>query len=139
MKTLRPILTVLLLTFFVGSISGFQLYAHYCGDLLAELSLMVSNHCEDETTHCETEEAMECCLEEQDCDDEAYFVQLDIDLQTPKVLEFSFDLEALNVEHVLEIPVDKIVEESDVHNYVSPPLNYKVPIYKSLSRLTFYG
>lgn len=133
MKLMKAILSIFFLTIFVGSTNGFQLYTHYCGDLLANISITNQSHCGDDDDGCETEQKMDCC------EDHAHFIQLDVDLQTPKVLQANFDLPILSVEKFADFEVKESNSDSFSFNYNPPLLYYKIPIYKKLSRLTFYG
>jgi len=136
MKLMKPILSIFLLSISIGSTGGFQLYAHYCGDFLAGIRILNENAIEDccgvEEESCSAEQEMNCCAEE------THFIQMDVDLLSPKVIETNFDLPILSLLYFTNLELEESSSNLQL-NYTSPLLHYKTPIYKKLSRFTLYG
>ncbi len=112
------------------------MFKHYCGDYLAEVSVYVqSNPCADEGGEdvCSKGKKKSCC------DDETEFYQLKIDLikhsQKDQLSNF------LMVEEVLLSDQQTAYKQLKFEAFLQarpPPLN-KIPLYKKLKRLVYYG
>jgi hypothetical protein len=122
---------------FLLSVSGINVYKHYCGDFLAETSIYIqTNPCADEGGEdaCSKGKAKSCC------DDEVEFLQLDVDLVQSQNQKVDFNSHNYIIEFVESISLNNkknISLESDRKR--APPLISEEPIYKRLNRFTFYG
>ncbi|MFT6165902.1 MAG: hypothetical protein ACJAV5_000759 [Vicingaceae bacterium] len=136
MKKLQSFLSLLLLFGFLSSTTGINVYKHYCGDFLAEISFFVkSNPCADESGEdtCSVGKEMDCC------EDESEFYQLDTQLikqsSTYEGLELSPS--QIHLFHsVLTIPKQREIE---ISLYEPPPLLYNNHLYQEFHQLIFYG
>jgi hypothetical protein len=117
------------------STSGVSVYKHYCGDFLASLSIYSPGHgCGDEdTAGCdETDAAMDCC------EDETEFYKAELDLVKPVKEKLAFHFFILPFEVIEKTELPKLATYTTELKDRGPP-NLKVPLYISLSRLTYYG
>lgn len=133
---LKSLFTLSLLTAFLASTLGIQVYKHYCGDYLAEISVYVqSNPCADEGGEdaCSKGKTKSCC------DDETEYYQLKIDLikasQKDQLSKFIPSESLLLSDYLYAKEQSK---ELLVQNVRPPPEN-KIPLYKELQRLLYYG
>ena len=93
MKTLKTILALVLVLNLSLSAVGIQVYKHYCGSYLADLSLFIPNNpCAEE----EGEDACNINLEDDCCDDEAATYALDIDFTIQNALHLSPQIAVLS-------------------------------------------
>lgn len=136
-KIFKHILSLTLAFTFFLSVSGINVYKHYCGDFLEEVSVYIqSNPCADEGGEdaCSKDKETDCC------DDEVEFLQLDIDLVQAQSQKVEFSNNQLTLVLFAAIPMAK--ESSNQMESISeraPPNFHKIPIYKRLSRYTLYG
>ena len=136
MNRIKSFISVSLIIAFIGSIVGIQVYKHYCGNLLEDVSIYFqSNPCQDEGGEdaCSKGKADSCC------DDETEFYQLKIDLikhtENNKIQNY-FVL----AQPIFGDPSLIIERNSEVKLFQArPPPDKKVPIYKRLLRFTYYG
>lgn len=136
MKALKSLFTLFLLFSFLSSTLGIQVYKHYCGDFLAEISVYIqSNPCADEGGEdaCSKGKEMSCC------DDETEFYQLDVDLIKQSQEQQKLEFTALQHVQIFESSEDLMEQEWDLNYLSRPPPLSKVPIYKKLQRYTYYG
>jgi len=134
---LKQLFSLILITSFLSSVLGVQVYKHYCGDFLADVSLYIqSNPCADErgVDKCTKGEMKSCC------DDEFQYIQLDINLQKTDIKRPSFN-------HIAFIQILTYIIETKLINLsnqfepklIEPPEKKVTPLYKLLHRYTFYG
>lgn len=138
MKKLKYIFSFILLLSFLSSVLGVQVYKHYCGDFLAEVSLYFqSNPCADEGG----EEACSKGKKESCCDDEFQYLQLDVDLQKTNIQRPNFDQLALKSIHPLvsKLIVDTPLNEDEALVFEHPPERNQLPLYRLFNRYTLYG
>lgn len=136
MLIFRKILVFSLLLAFLSSTIGIQVYKHYCGDYLAAISLFHESSCGDQ----EEEESCKMQSEKNCCEDDFQLFQVDTDLASQSTQKLSKEKQFLIA--VLAVQLFKLDLSSDefiVFNYEPPPEQHKVPIYKRLMRLTYYG
>lgn len=136
MIILRKIFALVFLLTFLSSTAGIQVYKHYCGDYLAAISLFHESSCGDQ----EEEESCKMQSEKSCCEDEFQFLQIDTDLLSQSTQKLSQEKQLLIA--VLAVHVFKLEQLNDdliVSNYEPPPERQKIPIYKRLMRLTYYG
>lgn len=138
MKKLSRIFSFIILLSFLSAVLGVQVYKHYCGDFLAEVSLYFqSNPCADEGG----EEACSKGKVDSCCDDEFQYLQLDVDLQKTNIQRLDFDELASN--SILPLVSKLIVHlESKEHENVEfeePPELNQAPLYRLFNRYTLYG
>lgn len=136
MKLIRNIFSITLLLAFLSNTIGIQVYKHYCGDYLAAISLFHESSCGDQ----EEEESCKMQSEKNCCEDDFQFFKVDTDLANQSTQKLSQEKQFLNA--VLAYHLFKLELSSDefvVFNYEPPPEQHKVPIYKRLMRLTYYG
>ena len=136
MKKLQSILSLVLLLGFLSSTTGINVYKHYCGDFLAEISFFVkSNPCADENG----EESCSASKETDFCEDESEFYQLDTQLIKESYGYQKIELTPFQLELVSELFI--VAESASVETeiYVPPPLINKEPLYQKNQQLVFYG
>ena len=121
---------------FLSSTTGINVYKHYCGDFLAEISFFVkSNPCADESGEdtCSAGKEMDCC------EDESEFYQLDTQLIKQTSTYEDLELRPIQVQlvhSVLTVPKQRDIE---ISLYEPPPLIYNNPLYQEFQQLIFYG
>jgi len=125
-----------LLLGFLSSTTGINVYKHYCGDFLAEISFFVkSNPCADENGEesCSADKGMDCC------EDESEFYQLDT--QLIKQTNTYEDLVLTPIQVQLVHPAVTIPKEEkiEISLYEPPPLKYDNLLYNQFQQLVFYG
>ena len=136
MKVLKTFLTFSLVLAFLGSTLGVQVYKHYCGDFLAEVSLYM------QTASCAVEGGEEACSKDKStscCDDETEFYQLTIDLIKHQQVEQNFSYFPVSVILIAKHFIISDDKESLLVLLAKPPPIDGIPLYKKLQRLTYYG
>ena len=136
MKVLKPLFTFTLLLAFLGSTLGIQVYKHYCGDFLEEVSLYIpSNPCADEGGEdaCSKGKKTSCC------DDETEYYQLEVDLIKNSNNQKDFKLFPIKEYSIINKLIEVEGEKEIVTLLSKPPPLSPIPIYKNLQRLVYYG
>lgn len=135
-KIMRNIFALALSLSFFISVSGVNVYKHYCGDFLEGISIYFqTNPCGDEGGEdaCSKDKAAACC------DDEIEYHQLDVDLVRAQKtwLDFSLTFQLID----FGIAKELVLNTSNSINKAkrAPPNIVKIPIYKKLNRYTFYA
>lgn len=137
MKILKHIISLSLALVLFVSVSGINVYKHYCGDFLEEVSVYIqSNPCADEGG----EDVCSMGKETSCCDDEIEFHQLDITLQQNQVEKIEFNVNQQIVELFTEIPsANELDLELRSESERAPPDLFKEPLFKTLNQYLFYG
>lgn len=136
MKLIRKTLSIVLLAAFLSSTLGIQVYKHYCGNLLADISFFHKSSC------CEAEQGESCPLKKEvnSCEDEFQFIQLDTELTNHSVQSIRFEqLAVVQTLFNFTFNLNLSTEVLDVETYKQPPERSKTPLYKRFNRLTLYG
>lgn len=136
MKKLHSLFSLLLLFGFLSSITGVNVYKHYCGDFLADVSFFVkSNPCADEDGNdtCSADKEMDCC------EDKTEFYQLETKLFKQQSSSEEFILEPLPIERIVSIVPPANLEETKLEKEIAPPPKYQNPLYQEFQQLIFYG
>ena len=137
MNFLKQIISFSLAFIFFLSVSGINVYKHYCGNLLEEISVYIqSNPCADEGGEdaCSKGKASSCC------DDDVEFYQLDITLHSSTSKDIKFQKIQSVIKLFAKVPFKNIQDvEGNIRKERAPPNLSFPPIYKRLSRYTFYG
>ena len=121
---------------FLSSTTGINVYKHYCGEFLAEVSFFVkSNPCADESGEdtCSASKEMDCC------EDETEFYQLDTQLIKQSNAYEGLELGPIQVQLIQSTLT--VLEESEtlISLYEPPPPRYNNPLYQQFQQLIFYG
>jgi len=135
-KKLQSLLSLLLLFGFLSSTTGINVYKHYCGDFLAEVSFFVkSDPCADEGGEdaCSAGKEMDCC------EDQTEFYQLDTQLIKQSNKQEGIGLISVEIQLKNSIFSDLMVIEGEDEPDELPPPKYRNPLYKQFQRLLFYG
>lgn len=136
-KILKHIISLLLALILFVSVSGVNVYKHYCGDFIREISIYIqSNPCSDEGGEdvCSMGKKASCC------DDEVEYHQLDITLQQGQIQKIEFDINHQIVELFAQLPLTtKSESQLDFRIERPPPDLVKIPLFKTLNQYLFYG
>lgn len=134
-KALKPFFTLLMLTAFLGSTMGVNVYKHYCGELLEGISLYIqTNPCAEEGG----EDACSANNEDECCDDEFNFYQLDLDFIQSNSSKIKMVLSKVAILRIEKIQFSPILESKKLKIEGIPPPMRKIPIYKLNQKLVFY-
>jgi hypothetical protein len=136
-KLLRSTIAISLLFAFLSSTVGIQLYKHYCGDYLAAVSLFHKSSCgevESEEESCKMQKEKSCC------EDEFHYLQLDTELANHIYQGLSFEQIAIAKTLFNDtFDLSLFIEGLEIEIHKDPPERHKLPLYKRLNRLTYYG
>ena len=138
MNRIRQLFSFVVLLSFLSSVLGVQVYKHYCGGFLAEVSLYFqSNPCADESG----EESCSKGKKESCCDDEFQYLQLDVDLHKTNIERLNFDQLAFKSIHPLVSNLFFKVEFNNEEKieFEEPPERNLAPLYRLFHRYTLYG
>ncbi len=136
MKRVQALLSLLLLFGFLSSTMGINVYKHFCGDLLEDVSFFVkSNPCADEGGEdaCNAGKEMDCCK------DQTEFYQLDVQLIKQSNNQEDFSVAPIEIELISLSLSDLEVNEQTFGFDELPPPKYNNPLYRQFQRLLFYG
>ncbi len=137
MKLLKGILSIGLLTAFLSSVLGVQVYKHYCGSFLAEVSVFIqSNPCADENG----EESCSKMAESSCCDDEVQLMQLDVDFQKTNSQRIQFNqLAFIPLTFISNSFKEELHEDFLILNFEDPPDIKELPLFKLYKHFKLYG
>lgn len=135
-KTIKFPFVLFLLITFLSSTAGVSVYKHYCGDFLEGISLFVqSDPCSDEGG----EDACNILNENDCCEDETNFYQLDVDFITNGISNLKIkNAEIIPLVEFSEprITTDNLIVSTSI---TSPPEINKIPIYKKIHKIILYA
>ena len=136
-KMMKQGFTFLLAFSLFFSVSGINVYKHYCGDFLANISFYIS------ADPCSPNDMEESCSKEKEksyCDDEFEFHHLDITLNFHKLNQVDFALSSFNLISTATFDVEpKIITLQSNSIRQKPPNLNTLPLYKRFKQFTFYG
>ena len=115
---------------------GINVYKHFCGDLLEDVSFFVkSSPCADEGGEdaCSAGKEMDCC------EDQTEFYQLDAQLIKQSNDQEDFKLLPIEIQLSYYSLTDLELIEYTVELDDFPPPKYSNPLYQQFHRLVFYG
>ena len=121
---------------FLSSTLGVNVYKHYCGDLLEGISVFIqSNSCADEVG----EEACSAGKETDCCEDETEYYQLDIELVTQQVQQFSSKKSVAFIQLFYASSRFELDSPTSSEFVDAPPPHIRNDLYQKYERLIFYG
>ena len=136
MERLKSLISLLLLFGFLSSVTGINVYKHYCGDFLADISFFIkSNPCADENGEdsCSVGKDVSCC------EDETEFYQLDTELFKQQSSTEKYEMQPVEVELRYVLAVTQELEKKTHQELDPPPPKYQNPLYQQFQQLIFYG